>query len=40
LEIHKSCIKYEALEKYLVEDCRMSATRVQKALSKTIDAYK
>ena len=40
LEIHKSCIKYEALEKYLVEDCRMSATRVQKALNKTIDAYK
>ena len=40
LDIQSSTIQREELEKYLVEDCKMSITRVQKALNKTVDAYK
>lgn len=40
LDIHHSTMQNEALEEYLVNDCRMSQTRVQKAIKKTVDLYK
>jgi len=40
LDIHSSTMQNEALEAFLVNDCRMSQSRVQKAIKKTVDLYK
>ena len=40
LDIHHSTMNTDSLEEYLVNECRMNKSRVQKAIKKTIDLYK